>query len=489
MSLLKLALISFFFAPVIVQAEVTATLNAPEYSWRPRPNGEITITAQTSSPQPLRFRFNLSNVTRYKGVALNYGDGDNFDLIFKPNQSSFLEASETTNGFSIETRTKVRTASVIIKALDGAAWGEITAETLQNGVWIPCKTTQQGGYTIPVDNNRNKIADVWEDQYAVQRSLQDSDNDDLPLSDFRGDGLTLFEEYRGFFTVTGWISTNPLQKDLFIHDPDNLGLGYFEKSGVALHFITEDQYVSNFSRSLTKNRSDAKLSDQRGLWISTKPQHLTDSFWYAKKIPGSTSTPLTTDRIIINDALVVAHSEILQRLKEVSAPATQDTFIDLYWIIAHQLSRAVGMSLAGAPLSDADCPFYGCHATQWGGATSGATNSITRFHFATHYKGRDGNWYIYPPYDSAGTEFCTSPEGTGINGGAKRRDQDQRLLPIAGSAHSKSSCLSALRLTEGYPSSETEEVEEIRTLRKEFEKGLLPQDVAPPFKAARTGSN
>ena len=73
-----------------------------------------------------------------------------------------------------------------------------------------------------------------------------------------------------------------------------------------------------------------------------------------------------------------------------------------------------------------------------------------RLHFATHYLGEDGKWYIYPYYDTNGTEFCNTeiPLANGINSAPQRYDESNRLLPIANNSNSKTSCISALRLTD-----------------------------------------
>lgn len=73
-----------------------------------------------------------------------------------------------------------------------------------------------------------------------------------------GDGLTAFEEYRGFLTSGGacgdpaidqHVRTTPKVKDLFVHTPDpdlEMTFPHFAwSSGLEVHAICERQYSGN----------------------------------------------------------------------------------------------------------------------------------------------------------------------------------------------------------------------------------------------------
>ena len=88
--------------------------------------------------------------------------------------------------------------------------------------------------SLPVDQNCNDIADSWEAGYggnlAATADTDQADNNGSTI----GDGLNVFEEYRGFHyidrasgsPVVRWTSTDPVRKlDLFFWDHDGLFAG------------------------------------------------------------------------------------------------------------------------------------------------------------------------------------------------------------------------------------------------------------------------
>ena len=246
---------------VSVWADDVALFKMPDPTWRPRPEAKITLVAKMQSERKAHFRFTLFNVSNYPGIASNYATNTNFDLEFKKGQFTYSKPKGTSDGYVIETLAPHREVAITIVAHDGAAWGRIKCEIKINNHWIPCLTefTTSHSYTLPVDKNENKIADIWERMYHTEDLPITNDDDYLPKSNFNGDNLTLFDEYRGFFTSTGWISTHPWEKDLFIHNPNNFDLGYFKKLNLAIHFIDEDQYLNNFERTVNYlNKSPTK---------------------------------------------------------------------------------------------------------------------------------------------------------------------------------------------------------------------------------------
>jgi len=79
-----------------------------------------------------------------------------------------------------------------------------------------------GTYTfvIPQDSNNNGIPDNWEAKFCPNNSCPKGteDNDTGPLSPSQiGDGIAAFDEYRGFIMSGKHVSTDPRQRDLFVH--------------------------------------------------------------------------------------------------------------------------------------------------------------------------------------------------------------------------------------------------------------------------------
>lgn len=108
-----------------------------------------------------------------------------------------------------------------------------------------------------------------------------------------GDGLTAWEEYRGFMINGAYVSTSPHKKDLFAFsnvkniDGTPLGFGHLDKVAPQLVFrpILESEWNGPYSREINFNRYDgeeeiqvktaatvanSKLSPQRALFVTSE---------------------------------------------------------------------------------------------------------------------------------------------------------------------------------------------------------------------------
>lgn len=82
---------------------------------------------------------------------------------------------------------------------------------------------RDAAFHIPLDENNNDIADSWEDaKHIFTQSLRPNDDSEPPPSGMtqKGDGFTLFEEYRGFVAEDGstlvHTQLDPLKQDLLV---------------------------------------------------------------------------------------------------------------------------------------------------------------------------------------------------------------------------------------------------------------------------------
>jgi hypothetical protein len=140
-----------------------------------------------------------------------------------------------------------------------------------DGVWAHRKDKPDKFFiNIPFDDNRNYISDAWE--YDEGKDPKEDEDDDPHSDNYKGDGLSIYDEYRGFYEATDngsqYVRTSPKKKDLFIFDDDNFKQkqwlnGYFAQLNIALHYwpaIAERQgtKVTVFSKT-------AHLPDQYGV--------------------------------------------------------------------------------------------------------------------------------------------------------------------------------------------------------------------------------
>lgn len=143
--------------------------------------------------------FSLQDVTRHKGNTGNYpGSGaEKDDLRFSADQD---EGIIVDGPMSAHTSEKVSEATVQIEALDTAAYGKLTAKAQKLDLKAIYKPTNTYALAIPRDDDNNKIADAWERQVGQAANPQE-DRDPAPGQGRPGDGLTVFDEYRGLVVL------------------------------------------------------------------------------------------------------------------------------------------------------------------------------------------------------------------------------------------------------------------------------------------------
>jgi hypothetical protein len=199
-----------------------------------------------------RVRFELPEVSREPGLCLNWPPGDNSD-----DKSPDLRFDQRFNpGYDIPgeglTATSKNAGEIQIAYLscyDWGAYGKVKATLIYEDdksekaariAYLP----DRGYISIPYDENQNHIADSWEesvdDEGAGDPLADDDKKPDNAESRF-GDGLTYYEEYRGFMVKGKHISTDPTVKDVFIYDENRIGIGHFANSGLNIHLIDENE--------------------------------------------------------------------------------------------------------------------------------------------------------------------------------------------------------------------------------------------------------
>jgi hypothetical protein len=263
------------------RVDLTTMLDQPDRDWRPRYRVDastgaldtVDVTARLMTPGVEgRWRFTLSDVTAVPGVAMNLGTGVGFDLRFDRTRGGWGPERATPDGFEIETTTASTEATVRVRSLDHGAWGRLSAEVNVAGEWYRVDTADGTGHvTIPLDDNEDRVADVWADMYRVDGLGADWDGDDEPAGGAdAGDGLTVYEEYRGFATGGIVLSTDPRRRTLFIHAPNGLA-SYVTAPiarGLQVLFIDETEFVDTSTRVVNFNHDGyANRGDQHGLWL------------------------------------------------------------------------------------------------------------------------------------------------------------------------------------------------------------------------------
>jgi hypothetical protein len=157
--------------------------------------------------------FNLEDTSAFTGIAMNFGGDGGIDYAL--GGSTALFASDNT-------------ARVTLWCYD---YGGFTRVRTSDGV-------AAAEFRLPLDGDGNWIPDILSDS-----GHPGDDNDDLPTLDGTlGDGLSRFEEFRGFVVQGVHRRTNPMVKDVFIHSQvAGLGIGYAIDLPMTLHEIHDTE--------------------------------------------------------------------------------------------------------------------------------------------------------------------------------------------------------------------------------------------------------
>jgi len=284
---------------------------------------------------------------------------------------------------------------------------------------------------LPFDENRNHIADEWEPGASGMADAY-ADDDKLPKGDgVDGDGLSVYEEYRGFMCRGVHTRTAPFHKDLFIHNPGNLPWGLFQLSGITIHFVgmgefAEEEGAEN-KHVINCNRAYATLGQQHLLFLRNRV-FADGSMGEAEGGP-NIGPPKETSFVSVDVA-------------KCRAAGGNDR---LAVTVAHELGHGCNLQHHGNSNYNAcNVQYYGTdnawHAypggagdsglvvANRGGQCSGVENCIMRYPTANFYEKDKGPifWqkYIngisewgtyYPAGPFSRTLYCTDKKGTGIN--------------------------------------------------------------------------
>ncbi len=172
----------------------------------------------------------LNGTSREKGIALNYPKktpSDEFDIRF---------ATNTENGGEDGQRIEIESSnnpgplvvSIPIAAYDFGGFSTVRAVALMpGGLEVKGKFKPTGGefLMLPRDDDGNHVADYWQKEKRVPMGTPANSDEDLQLGQANaGDGIPLYEEYRGFVRLKGMTTekiherTDPRIKTLFVID-------------------------------------------------------------------------------------------------------------------------------------------------------------------------------------------------------------------------------------------------------------------------------
>jgi hypothetical protein len=321
------------------------------------------------------------------------------------------------------TKKAVSEAKVMVRCEDYGAFGILKAEAEDCETLKPRERdagcSQELGdndVKIPRDDNGNNIADSapQDKNKDGTTALPDKDEDDTPRGNGdNGDGLTNYEEYRGFIVgkVDGPKShkrTDINKKQSFIHDKNKIGYGFFGRSGLEILNIPGPEFYGGDSTDGDKapdagtqiinfNRDPNIGGDQHGIRLvkenlggNVLGQAVHARFgWLPKEV----------NRVRID---VAAHAGMHANALGAS--------------IAHELGHCSNLQHHGQLPSHAH---QGVTSDPSGGVTSGDVNCVMRYdnyrRIWCHVTGASHCIHKIPSPENPGTTFCDSQDGNGCN--------------------------------------------------------------------------
>jgi|CXWL01.1.fsa_nt_gi hypothetical protein len=390
--------------------------------------------------------FELMNVSTEKGVCLNSPvpkDADQCrDLQLKNESGHEAWDDAKASGAKCDTKELYQQArtkrpekiyTITVHSRDFGAYGflrsfaNVNKKTSLDGkpvyVSIPVKKTDvahpQGRLkkteyadnrvTIPHDIDENRIADGgWTATGGVlvpDPANNNEDEDDTPVGDaFKGDGLSTYEEYRGFKVMDGdaigHLRTNHLKKDIFVRNESGLDLGTYTKvSGLQVHEINEKQYVDDKTRVVNPNfNPTTHIVNQMGLRLVDRHRN-GNLLGIAYSVTGQPAIPNQEIEIRIY-GLKIAESCEAKKIKDKLAEK-------IAAVVSHELLHGNNVCHHGEQDASVENSFNLIH-----GLRSGNVSCVMRYdNVGTPIRGFDP--------EAIGSALCSSPAGTGYNAGGK----------------------------------------------------------------------
>lgn len=186
----------------------------------------------------------LSNTSREKGICMNAPAKEKAtdDHDFRIRKAETLKVDEDGQTATAAGKDLPAQWDILLDCFDFAAFTELSARAeLDNGQVVTGRVkgrSDRSRLVVPQDENDNHVADGWEKEMGIYEKKYPAEWDGAKVSGHRcdGDGITLFQKYRGFRCTLGHLRLTPERKHLFIFDPADYalssgGLDLFARAG------------------------------------------------------------------------------------------------------------------------------------------------------------------------------------------------------------------------------------------------------------------
>lgn len=331
-------------------------------SWLPEPgkdemakgsvmNISLKVQDKNGKPSSLKvrsFELRLLNTSKEPGITINtpINSADPLpDLRFLPQSNG-----ETDDDFQVIEIQSINgiSGTASIAAYDGGGWTTLTATAImEDKSRIQGSLLVSGGITdipIPKRNPGSVIATTWLNANGNPGEMDDKETSAGNKNN--GDGLTVYEEYRGVISQGKFLRLDPKKKEIGVRVKRaelplfDEALNWFKK-GSDLDVILFDIYEIGDDRKLNKNFKNAHDYDQVALILS-KGNLPKEIFGRVYTTTDGPDIPKRTEKVVFDVNNIHNYYQLLLKFGDVDPSfCTESEFISK--TIAHELSHAVNI--------------------------------------------------------------------------------------------------------------------------------------------------
>jgi hypothetical protein len=224
-----------------------------------------------------KYLFELEDVSREPGVAMNWPPPARAkrdpDLRFDRDRNFQYPNWVASDERSVEVRGEVENPEVVLTSYDWGGHGflRVSAELQDGRTVYGALKAEPGRLRIPIPKRRDgsRIAEHF--RARIGQRGDDADDEAQPGRLTPGDGLTVYEEYRGFYEAGQHVRGSLDRKDLFVSVSKELGgavepgLGLFESgTGIDVHHRLDEEELGR-DRRIDPNQASPGAQRQHGL--------------------------------------------------------------------------------------------------------------------------------------------------------------------------------------------------------------------------------
>jgi hypothetical protein len=322
------------------QEEGEVVLEKPAEDYIPEPGNRTTVKIRSKKGDITEVKFSLSGVSAWKGENGSKGQGTEPDFAFDPASGYTIRQQDSKTWIATRASGSRKEASIDLLCYDGGAHAKVKAEAKVNGKWVVAKTEGGGDDSIevPLDENRNNIADQWEKDELIYGENHPAswDGEEVFDNPHKGDGIVLFDEYRGFEGRKGFFRLSGSQQDLMVfNEIGDLAVPGFTLLSDAANIMVRDFGPREASdKQVVKNRTPYTIS-QTGVILRADED--TEG---GATLPRELS-PKPSPRYV--KACVI----MLKLLKPMSTMSEETRFASIQYTVAHELGHAMALEHHG----------------------------------------------------------------------------------------------------------------------------------------------